>query len=154
MHMNGFFQNAYVTRDLAKALAGLRSRHGVDGEVMEIPFATDVITPQGKGPVAAKVALVWVGNVQLELIEPVSGLGQIYSDALPEDDSLRFHHVGMRVFDMEALRAEAAAKGWPIVFQGGGEGFQFTYVDARDTLGHYLEYIEMRQELWEATGGR
>ena len=153
MHMNGFFQNAYVTRNLEKGVATLRQRHGV-GEVMPIDFATDVITPHGSGPVRAKVALVWVGDVQLELIQPTEGFGQIYSDALPDDDSLCFHHVGMRIFDMAALRAEAAAKGWPVVFQGGGEGFQFTYIDARDTLGHYLEYIELRQDMWEATGGR
>src|SRR5687768_416633 len=122
MHMNGFFQNAYVTRNLEKGVAALQKKHGV-GDVMLIDFATDVITPHGQGPVKAKVALVWVGNVQLELIEPVSGLGQIYSDALPDDDSLRLHHVGMRIFDTAALRAEAAAKGWPVVFQGGGEGF-------------------------------
>jgi hypothetical protein len=153
MHMNGFFQNAYVTRNLAKGVADLQRKHGV-GEVMEIDFATDVITPLGTGPVTAKVALVWVGNVQLELIEPRTGLGQIYSDALPDDDSLRFHHVGMRIFDMAALRAEAVAKGWPIAFQGGGEGFQFTYIDTRDTLGHYLEYVELRQDMWEMTGGK
>ena len=154
MHMNGFFQNAYVTRNLDKAIADLRDKHGVDGQVMEIPFAADVITPRASGPVTAKVALVWVGDVQLELIEPTSGLCQIYSNALPDDDSMAFHHVGIRIFDMAALRAEAKAKGWTIAFQGGGEGFQFTYIDARATLGHYLEYIELRQDMWEATGGR
>ena len=153
MHMNGFFQNAYVTRNLDKGIAGLQRSHGI-GEVMLIDFATDVVTPHGRGPVTAKVALVWVGGLQLELIEPLTGLSQIYSDALPDDDALRFHHVGMRIFDMEALRAEAGAKGWPIAFQGGGEGFQFTYIDTRDTLGHYLEYVELRQDMWEATGGR
>jgi hypothetical protein len=154
MHMNGFFQNAYVTRNLAKGIADLRDKHGVDGNIMEIPFETDVVTPHGSGPVIAKVALVWVGDVQLELIEPVSGLGQIYSDALPAGDALAFHHVGMRTFDMDAVRAEARAKGWPIAFQGGGDGFKFTYLDTRDTLGHYLEYVEIRQDMWEMTGGR
>jgi hypothetical protein len=154
MHINGFFQNAYVTRSLARGIADLREKHGVTGDIMEIPFETDVITPHGSGPVVARVALVWVGNVQLELIEPVSGLCQIYGDGLPEDGGLGFHHVAMRVSDKAALRAEARAKRWPIAFQGGGDGFQFTYIDTRDTLGHYLEYVELRQDMWEATGGR
>lgn len=153
MLMTGFFQNAYVTRNLDKAVAGLRERHGV-ADWMLIDFATDVTTPHGEGPVEAKVALAWVGPMQIELIEPLSGLGQIYSDALPADDSLRFHHVGMRVPSQAALRAEAAARRWPVMFQGGGEGYSFTYIDARDTLGHYLEYVELRQDMWEASGGR
>ena len=153
MHMNGLFQNAYVTRNLDKAVAELKGRHAV-GEVMVVDWSTDVITPQGHGPVSARIALAWVGNVQIEVIQPISGLVQIYTDALPADDSLRFHHVGMRVPHMEALRSEAAEKGWPVVFQGGGDGFRCTYVDARDTLGHYVEYVEIRQDIWEATGGR
>lgn len=153
MLMTGFFQNAYVTRNLDKGIAALRDKHGVS-DFMLIDFATDVTTPHGQGPVKAKVALAWVGHLQLELIEPVSGLGQIYSDALPDDDSLKLHHIGMRVADMDALRAEAAANAWPIAFQGGGDGFSFTYLDTRDTLGHYLEYVYIRQDMWEATGGR
>ena len=153
MWMTGFFQNAYVTRDLDKAIATLRAQHGV-GEMMLIDFDTDVTTPLGHGPVKSKVALAWVGGVQIELIEPVSGLAQIYADALPDDDSLRFHHVGIRVPDMDALRAEATANNWPVVFQGGGDGFSFTYVDTRATFGHYLEYVYIRQDMWEATGGR
>ena len=153
MLMTGFFQNAYVTRDLDKGIASLRERHGV-GDFMLIDFDTEATTPLGKGPVKAKVALAWVGDLQLELIEPVSGFAQIYADALPADDSLVLHHIGMRVPDMDKLRAEAAANGWPIAFQGGGDGFAFTYIDTRATLGHYLEYVAIRQDMWEATGGR
>ena len=51
MHMNGFFQNAYVTRNLDKAIDDLRDKHGVDGQIMEIPFAANVITPRASGPV-------------------------------------------------------------------------------------------------------
>jgi len=30
---------------------------------------------------------------------------------------------------------------------------KFLYLDARETLGHYLEYVWMTDEMWARTGG-
>lgn len=147
------FQNAYVTRDIEQALSFFREHYGVaDARYMQTEV--QVTTPQGKGTAVNKVAFIWVGNLQYELIEPVSGLVDIYRDALPEN-GLRFHHICMRSLDWTATLAEIERQKLPIVYRGEtASGLQFIYADARDTLGHYLEYVSMPQQIWTAMGGR
>ena len=156
MRFNHFFQNAYVTRDLARAVATVTQWHGITDWVyfepdMEVWTATD-----GKGPCHLKVALGWVGALQIELIQPVSGNVRHYQEYLPTDPAdvtPRFHHICMRVHDWETARAEVRERGWPVVYEGGVEGCEFVYLDARESLGHYVEYLWMSPELWAASGG-
>jgi hypothetical protein len=157
VHLNDFFQNAYVTRDLARAEALISQRHGITDWIhfdpdMDVYTATD-----GWAPCRVKVALGWVGNLQIELIEAVSGNVRHYLEYLPPnpaDFSPRLHHICMRVPDWDAARAEVAERGWPIAYEGQVEGCKFVYIDTRDSLGHYAEYMWMSPELWAASGGK
>jgi hypothetical protein len=156
MRLIGFFQNAYVTRSLDHAVALITERHGIRDWVyfepqMEVYTATD-----GNGPCHVKVALAWAGALQIELIEPVSGNLRHYLEYLPADEkdpSPCHHHICSRVMDWDKARAEVDQKRWPIAFEGGVEGCKFVYIDARESLGHYVEYMWMSPELWAATQG-
>jgi hypothetical protein len=79
------YQNAYITRDTEKAAQAFRERADVD-KVHVFEVEVDVTTPQGSGKLRNKLAFLWRDNLQYELIEPVSGLMQMYSDALPAGD--------------------------------------------------------------------
>lgn len=153
MLLKGQFQNAYVTPDLERATGLLRDRYGI-GEFGQYDLELDVTTPAGSGKAALKVALAWVGDIQYELIEPVSGLVDMYRDALPENGLLRFHHICMRSQDWDATRRELDARKLPIVCEGATAGTKFLYADARDSLGHYLEYVWMAPEAWAAMSER
>jgi Glyoxalase/Bleomycin resistance protein/Dioxygenase superfamily len=118
---------------------------------MEVYTATD-----GHGPCHLKVALGWTGALQVELIEPISGNLRHYLEYLPVDErdlSPRHHHVCMRVTDWSKTRAEVDERRWLIAYEGAVEGCKFIYIDARESLGHYVEYLWMSPELWAATGG-
>ncbi len=157
MRLNDFFQNAYVTRDLAKAEALIAQRHGIAAWVHFEPEMEVYTTTGGWGPCHLKVALGWAGNLQIELIEPVSGNVRHYLEYLPPDQtdfSPRLHHICMRVPDWDVARAEVTERGWPVAYEGGVEGCRFVYIDARDSLGHYVEYMWMAPELWAASGGK
>lgn len=153
MWLEGHFQNAYVTRDLEAAIELFRAKYGVpsfntyEGEL-------EVATPAGRGPAFNRVAFGWVGNLQFELIQPVSGLVDFYKEALPPGDGVRFHHICMRTNDLDAVRSAVDAEQRPIVYEGASTGVRYFYVDARDTLGHYLEYVQMPDEIWKMMGGR
>lgn len=67
----------------------------------------------------------------------------------PSDNSLRLHHLGMRVSDWDATKAEGKKNKWTIAHEGGVEGVKFVYIDARDTIGHYLEYIWVSPAMWD-----
>jgi catechol 2,3-dioxygenase-like lactoylglutathione lyase family enzyme len=148
------FQNAYITRDIEKAIDTFRQRLNgpVDARCFEV--TVDVWTPAGSGPATNKLAFIWIDNLQYELIQPVSGLVDVYSEQLPADDSLKFHHICMRVDDWGRFRAEVDRKGYPVVLEGGSDALRYVYLDARDTLGHYLEYVWMTPERWTQLGGR
>ena len=147
------YQNAYVTRDIDKAIESFRVHGGVqDARVFEPPV--EVQTPNGRGIAVSKLSFIWINNLQYELIQPVSGLVDIYRDALPADDSLKFHHICMRVDDWQEFRARVEHQRFPVVLEGGSEHLRFLYLDARDFLGHYLEYTWMTPERWTQLGGR
>ena len=145
------YQNAYVTRNIDKAVDAFRSRSGVT-QVSQIEVTTEVWTPKGSGPATNRLAFIWVDNMQYELIEPVSGLVDIYSDALPADDGLKFHHAAMRVTDWNAFRARVEQAAYPVAMEGGSDLLKYLYLDARDHVGHYFEYVWATDERWKAMG--
>ena len=147
------FQNAYVTRDVDKWIATFGERAKVD-KVLTFEGTTPVTTVNGTGVQTNKLAFIWVGDLQYELIQPVSGDVAIYADALPEGDGLQFHHVCMRVLDWDEFRARVDQQPYPVVLEGGNEQLRFLYLDARAFLGHYLEYVWMSDERWTQMGGR
>jgi Glyoxalase/Bleomycin resistance protein/Dioxygenase superfamily len=149
------YQNAYVTRNVDKAVATFRE-HADVRTIMEIETPVQVWTPQGEGSGVQKLAFVWVEDLNYELIEPKAGdVLAIYRDALPADDSLQFHHVCHVVDDWAELEAKVAASPFPVVLKGGTPGLlQFCYTDTRSWLGHYTEYVWMVPDRWAAMGGR
>ncbi|TAL00845.1 MAG: hypothetical protein EPO08_12390 [Rhodospirillaceae bacterium] len=147
------FQIAYVTRNIDKALEDFQKRTGC-GKALRFEPTVEVTTPTGSGKATNKIALIWIDGVQYELIEPVSGLVQVYQDALPADDGLQFHHICMRVPDWDEFRSQVERERYPVVIEGGGDDLRFLYLDARDFVGHYLEYTWMKPKIWAALGGR
>jgi hypothetical protein len=136
------YQISYVTPDLDQGVAAFREEFGV-GEFQILPSsgAAQVWTPAGAGEMVVKTAVARVGRLILEVLEPVSGLVDIYRDALAPGDRLRLHHVAMLTTDIDAVRVESERRGRQVVMAIDFDGGRLIYVDARATLGHYLEYV-------------
>lgn len=154
MHFKGHFQNAYVTHDLDRALAGIDRRFGkIDWIVFEPDM--ELITPSGIRQSSVKAALGWHQGHQLEIIQPVKGYLDHYLPALPadrNDPTPRFHHIAVRRDDEAAMRAEIAQLGLPLEFEGAVPGLVFIYLDARAVLGHHFEFIWATPEGWAMQG--
>jgi len=153
MFVGKHFQNAYITRDIEKAVTDLCAQAGID-KGMWFEADVEVTTPKGRGPLKNKLAFIWINGIQYELIEPVSGLCDVYSDELPDDDTMRFHHICMRVDEWGSFREQVENQPLPVILEGGDENLRFLYLDARDTVGHYLEYVWMTPERWQQVGGQ
>ena len=147
------FQNAYVTRNSQKAIDAFKARANIR-KLIQYEGSTEVMTAAGRGVQTNKLTFIWVGDLQYELIEPVSGAVDIYRDALPADDSPLFHHICMRINDWGDFRARIDRQSLPVVLEGGNDSLRFLYLDARKFLGHYLEYTWMIDERWTQLGGR
>lgn len=150
MYLERHYQNAYVTPDIQRAIEVMKAQFGVtDADVLYTEATTDVWTPQGSGPNTSKLAFIWVGKLQYELIEPISGPSDLYSAAVDPEKLFNFHHICMRVMDWDAFRADVERQKRPVVIEGHTpSGLKFCYLDARDTLGHYLEYVWAPDPMW------
>lgn len=136
------FQLGYVTTDLEAAIARMTDRFGA-GEFVTLPDQDDT---------APRIAIGYAGTMMIELIQPRTTSGDLYSDWLttsvsgdPGEVVVRLHHVGMLVDTTEelaALRARHVELGDRIAAEGDTPGFVgFLYADTVAELGHYLEYV-------------
>ena len=149
------YQNAYVTRDIARATERFR-REAEVRTVIETEVEVALWTPQGEGRGRQKLAFVWVEDLQVELIQPgEDDVLALYRDALPAGDGIRFHHICNRVDDWPGFLAQVDRQPYQVALRGGSAGMlEFLYLDTRDWLGHYIEYVWMLPERWAAMGGR
>lgn len=145
------YQNAYITRDIDRAIAQFGQQIGRT-DIQSFEANVEVWTPRGSGSMSTRMTLFWINNLQYEIIQPVSGRVDVYANALPPDDSLLFHHICMRVDDWDVFRQKVREKNWPVVLEGGDEHLKFLYLDARKVVGHYLEYTWMTEERWKVLG--
>lgn len=143
----GLFQVCYVTSDLDAGMRQLGSLHGVE----RFRVRRDVASLPGMPAMTLHQAHVYLGDVQLELIQPAGGNDAIYRDFCPVDGALRHHHYGLWVderAEYESLRERCAALGVPIAMEiavpavGGA-----IYADFRRELGHYVEYVHLAPEV-------
>ena len=142
------FQNAYVCDDIEAAIRMFRQRADI-GDVRILDVEQIVQTPDGDRTLANRVAFIWQGGLQYELIQPVRDIG-FYANAADNGGLIRFHHTNSRVDDWDSFRARVDRQDLPIVMERAGhEGAKFLYLDGRKVYGHYLELVWMTDESWD-----
>ncbi len=144
------FQMSYITRDLDAAMAHAKAAMGIahfdttDAEVEVLSF--------GKlRPLKIRAASANIGRNQFEIIQPVSGAIEVYTDEVDlSGHILNFHHIAIAVrggiAQWRELLAEVRASGDEFAYlfpaePGDDDKLCFAYVDTRRRLGHYTEYL-------------
>ncbi|WP_055404894.1 MULTISPECIES: VOC family protein [unclassified Mycobacterium] len=145
-------QIAWVTTDLDATETALTGLLGVRKwvRIPEVHFAPDTCSYLGKpADFVASISLSYLGDMQLELIQPVSG-ENIYSDFLRES-APGLHHICMEVESPEqfdAVLAEAVQFGAPVVQQGVMPGgIQFAYVSSPRAAVPFVEIAYIAPEM-------
>ncbi|OBG74490.1 lactoylglutathione lyase [Mycobacterium sp. E2462] len=145
-------QIAWVTADLdatERALTGLLgAKKWV--RIPEVHFAPDSCSYRGRpADFVASISLSYLGDMQLELIQPVSG-ENIYSDFLAACGP-GLHHICMEAESpeqFEAALSDAADRGAPVVQQGVmAGGIQFAYVAAPQAGVPFVEIAYIAPEM-------
>ena len=147
------FQIAYVTNDLRRAVEVFQSQQGVKEIAIFDDFTLEVA---GGGQAVINVGLAYVGETQLEIIEPVSGQVELYRTWLPDDFAVRHHHFCHRldsVDELEALQAQYEQAGYQIALDASLGETRLFYADTTQLLDHYQEYawIDAAAEQFIAT---
>jgi len=140
-------QVAIVVRDIEAA-----ARKWAD--VLGMPTPEVIITRPGlevaqtykgvRSSAQAKLAFFNLGQVQLELIEPMGG-DSTWQEALDRNGE-GLHHLAFWVDGMQKSVDFLRGRGIPMVQRGDmGEG-QYAYFDAEEELGVTLELLERKRE--------
>ena len=149
-------QICWVTNDLGATERLLSEQFGTGAwtRIPDVVFASETTTLRGV-PVefTAHVSLSYAGDLQLELIEPVSG-PSIHAEFLSAHGP-GLHHVCFEVEDLDAACESAGAAGLPVLMRGSmmeGE-MEFAYVDGSSAGAPYVELARVGpglRELYEA----
>jgi hypothetical protein len=142
------FQNAYVCDDIEASIGQFRPLSSI-GDIAIHDVDQTISTPAGPKRVASRLAFIWIGDLQYELIQVVSDETGIYGHCLSNGGPMRFHHICMRVDDWDSFRAKVEQQDLPVVMERVSDpNLKFLYLDARNVLGHYLEYVWTTDERW------
>ena len=147
--LNNAVQIAYVTNDIDRAREMFRTIYGVERwlDLAGMSGRQTVSIKARNGPIEIRGVIAYVGAIQFELIQPISDPERLYMDFLPEDGtfSVRFHHLGFNQEGVKDVRALERSLGYGhvIPMATDSETMPVFYADARDRLGHYLEYFSL-----------
>lgn len=136
-------QIAIVVRDVEQAAERYAKIFGVEKPNIIISDGYDKARTTYKGqPSNAQVRMAFfdMGQVQLELIEPV-GEPSAWKDGLDKHGE-GFHHLAFWVPDTEASVKDLAQHGISVIQQGDFEGGMYTYLDSEDQMGVMLELLQ------------
>ena len=143
LSLGTMFQLGYVTNDLEAAVDDFGERLGVrDFHIVDVGAAAGKPVPHG-----ARIAMAWSGATMVELIQPLGEPAPVYVDDLapPGDLVVKFNHVGLTVPEEGRWRImldRLAEHGLEVAWRGSDPArLDVAYVDARATLGHYVEFI-------------
>ena len=147
-------QVCWVVDDIEAAETFHTEHFGVGAwtRMPDVRFGPEAATYRGApADFTAHVSLGYAGDLQLELIQPVTGRS-IYTEFL-EGSGPGFHgglhHICFETDDLAAAIERAEAAGLEIVQQGvmGGGLMSFAYVDGGRWGAPYVEIVELTDEM-------
>ncbi len=148
MDTNGIGSNivtqiGLVVHDIEKSIDAYVTILGLPRPSIVITDGYDIAhtTYRGKPSFAqAKLAFFDMGQVQIELIEPI-GEPSTWKEVLDaKGDGI--HHIAFQIKDTGKVIAYLEEKGIPLVQQGQYTGGMYSYLDAGNSLGLVLELLE------------
>lgn len=95
---------------------------------------------QSPTPARAKLAFFHMGQVDVELIEPLGGPSTWQDQLDAHGDSI--HHIAFVIAGMQEKVAMLGAAGMPLLQRGDYTGGRYAYIDGTAQLGLVLELLE------------
>jgi methylmalonyl-CoA/ethylmalonyl-CoA epimerase len=136
-------QVGLVVHDIEKALDAYCALLGIPRPAVVVTDAYDKAKTVYRGQPSlaqAKLAFIDLGQVQIELIEPV-GVPSTWKDGLDEK-GYSVHHIAFNVKDTPQVVEKLTRQGMPAIQQGQYTGGMYTYIDSAKKLGVILELLE------------
>lgn len=150
---NTIFQTAWVVPDIEAAAMDWAATRGVGPfYLLEFEGGDALQYRGGPGEIRMRVALAQAGDVQVELIQPLSATPNIYRDLVPEGET-RFHHICFWSEDLPADISVLNAAGFPLAMVDDPVSPSFAYCDSSATNGHMIELVSRREDMEQLFAG-
>lgn len=134
------FQMGIVVPDMEAALAHMQGPMGT-GRFMTLPADPKAGWFRGETEdMSYKLAFGYMGEMQVELIQPVSGRST-YAEYLDRVPGGGVHHLGFQVTDFAAAGADMTARGYRAVQTGSFGETRFTYYESDSDPGLLVEIL-------------
>jgi methylmalonyl-CoA/ethylmalonyl-CoA epimerase len=136
-------QVGLIVRDIVRSAAVYSRVFGVDQPDIITTDEPEIAktTYRGKPTSArAKLAFFDMGQVTLELIEPIGG-PSTWQEFLDENGE-GVHHIAFQIKGTEEVVAYLEGQGIGVIQQGHYTGGMYTYTDSTPALGVVLELLE------------
>ncbi len=137
-----FAQMGYVVRDLAAAETWFRDIVGVPAwtRMENMTFGAECSHRGRPADYAAHLSLGYLGDTQIELIEPLRG-ESLYAEFL-QSKGPGLHHLAFEVPDFEATVDALGAAGLELLGSGAiGAGSRFAYFDCVSAQASVIEIL-------------
>jgi catechol 2,3-dioxygenase-like lactoylglutathione lyase family enzyme len=142
--------NSTTVTQIGIIVRDIEAKASVWAQIFGLPVPAIIVTDpvevarteyQGQpSPARAKLAFFQLGQVSLELIEPIGAPStwQEHLDAHGES----VHHIAFQIQGMQDKLAYLDANGLPLVQRGEYKGGRYAYVDGTQALSVVLELLE------------
>ena len=140
---NVICQIGLIVRDIERTAKIYADVFGMDVPNVIITDTEDVAHTKLRGvstQARAKLAFLQMGNVSLELIEPI-GEPSTWKEFLDEHGE-GVHHIAFQIKGMDRVLAYLDSKDIPVIQRGDYTGGRYAYVDSAPSLGVILELLE------------
>lgn len=140
---NVICQIGLIVRDIERTARVYADVFGIDVPDVIITDTEDKAHTKFRGAptqARAKLAFFQMGNVSLELIEPI-GEHSTWKEFLDEHGE-GVHHIAFQIEGMDRVLAYLDGKDIPVIQRGDYTGGRYAYVDGAPSLGIILELLE------------
>lgn len=140
---NSITQVGIVVKDIEASAQRYAKIFGTDVPEIIITDVPEVAHTQLRGqptPARAKLAFFKMGQVSLELIEPLGG-PSTWKEFLDQHGE-GVHHIAFEVKGTDGVLKNLEAEGIPVVQRGDYTGGQYTYIGSEAALGTVVELLE------------
>ncbi len=143
---SGFWKFAYVTNDREAAIGHCKKHLGIENFWLFEPTFNIVMRDGRRGTVRTKAAFSVGRDILVELVEPVDGLSELWSDPLrgAKEFAMVLHHTGVFVDDVDDAKRAAEKVGLTPVLENvptAEKKRRWAYY-APPHLGFYVEVME------------
>lgn len=136
-------QIGMIVRDIETTAQAWAALLGQPVPEITITDSVDLAQTEYQGrstPARAKLAFFPLGQVMLELIEPL-GEPSTWNDQLTAHGP-SLHHIAFNVQGMQARLAALAEQGIPLLQKGEYTGGRYAYLDGTERVGAVIELLE------------